>query len=557
MSRHLSKTLAQTISLLALTTLVLGSLAMSTPVQAQSFCPAGGSGDGRTGGVNPKGNNISTLDPVAGTYTLPADGSGLPFAYSSQLATNESPAYRIVLSLYKVDTGRIAYTYSNGSDPATLEFTFTEPGSYYFVKNLIYAAHTVCTAYFIPDTIRPVCGTTAGTTDTASLLNYFTCSECSSGPVPYCREALNHISVGSAEQLVEILPALPTSTPTVTPTATNTPTPTNTPTASPTPTATPTGAPTATPTPSPSPTHAPTPSPTPTGVPPVTASAWWQVYAGHVSSVNGITSRLPASYYLSENSVLSADPDTAGAVLSTNGLIQLGTGLSTNNKNFHDSRITGSQSSVCSQFSFSSIRQLVNLESVPPKTGNVVYQTLEKLVEDSTTVVQSGGARVLYIKDGNLTLTPSDTWLYTDADYPLLIFVENGSIEIDGKAASSNSLLQLSSSSFVAFFTTGDITILGSAGNYPPGPVAPNLATITGVFVADGTLTIDNTGSDLTEKQFVGYGSFTGCKGVNLTRSFDSLINAATPAEVFIYNPNLLRNAPLIIMDTLINWNEL
>jgi hypothetical protein len=94
---------------------------------------------------------------------------------------------------------------------------------------------------------------------------------------------------------------------------------------------------------------------------------------------------------------------------------------------------------------------------------------------------------------------------------------------------------------FLAFIVSGDITVNKNLGNDALTTTTPNL---TGLYLADGTLTIAGEGTDLEpDERFVGEGSFVGWTNVVLNRNLGEE-NDAYPAEIFVYRPDFISSVP-------------
>lgn len=517
-----------------------------TLVQAQSNanCP-----------INPKGNNISTLSPSAGTYYLPADDSGLSFTYSAQLGVDESPANRIKLSLYRIGSGRIAYTNSNGADPASLTYTFRNPGRYYFVKSLLYWPGQVCTAWFSPETIRPICGSNFNGIDTSLYVNYTNCSCLNNSGSTYCLEALNMISVGSAEQYIEILPALPTTTPSIT-------TPPTLPTATPTIT-TPPPLPTATSTPRPT---LPPPIPTPTSS--VTTTDFWQVYSGLVYVKNQLNSRLPFRLPTNDppNFLINQYPaltiNSAGLVQIESTLPQslnLGEGsISQRTADQWMSQVKGHLETTCGQYSFDYfIKQVLTTDQQNAATiMTPTSQTLTSLDQVIWLPSLPDGTMVAYYK-GSLTIAPATTWQVNNGKYILLIEGDVTLTDENGLSESNQSLIAMDNSSFFGVIASGDISVSSEIGWSSPSPT-PNSANISGLYLSYGTLEIEENLNSETDKQFVGSGTFVGCQNISLPRTFHNDPNLSEmPSDIFVYRPSLVLSAPKLLSNITLNWQEI
>ena len=92
---------------------------------------------------------------------------------------------------------------------------------------------------------------------------------------------------------------------------------------------------------------------------------------------------------------------------------------------------------------------------------------------------------------------------------------------------------------FLAIISSGNITI----GN--------TVTNVEGVYVADGIIDSGTGTSQLT-----GEGIFTGWEGISLNRDFNTIQNNTTPAERFIYRPDLVRNAYHYLLKPKVSWQE-
>lgn len=159
----------------------------------------------------------------------------------------------------------------------------------------------------------------------------------------------------------------------------------------------------------------------------------------------------------------------------------------------------------------------------PPNNGRAYYANGDAEIRNGSWNVSSGESIVVFI---------------------------NGDLNIERE-------IQVEEGGFLAFIVKGDITIDQSVcqSNYlSQDPV------VEGLYLADGTLTIEGTGSG-GDCKFVGGGSFVGWSGVNLQRDFNdggaqSAWNSQAPAELFVYRPDLIVNLPERMSTPLYLWQE-
>lgn len=131
------------------------------------------------------------------------------------------------------------------------------------------------------------------------------------------------------------------------------------------------------------------------------------------------------------------------------------------------------------------------------------------------------------------------------------IVLVNGSLNVDNE-------VRVSSGGFILFAVSGDITFAANLGGNPPANL--NNPTVQGMYLASGSLNVPSKGVP-PDKQFVGKGVFVGYGGVQLLRNLGDDDNANHPAEVFVYDPALVRAAfPAIagpsVLRTNILWQQ-
>ena len=141
-----------------------------------------------------------------------------------------------------------------------------------------------------------------------------------------------------------------------------------------------------------------------------------------------------------------------------------------------------------------------------------------------------------YYSDGDLTLN-GGSWGMVPTE-SVVVFVD-GDLVVDTDITTPLT-------GFIAFVVSGDITFLG--GDADSTSETP---FVQGVFIADGSINV-NSG---TEK-FIGEGIFIGWGGVVLSRDFGDASNNTDPAELFIYRPDFVSNAPDAMRRPVMRWNE-
>ncbi len=145
---------------------------------------------------------------------------------------------------------------------------------------------------------------------------------------------------------------------------------------------------------------------------------------------------------------------------------------------------------------------------------------------------------------GNLTVRPIDTITVTGKH---IIFV-TGNLKFE-QGGTLEHLIEVPEGNFLAFVVSGDVTIDGTVGNTNKSDTTSN---IEAVIVADGIITVDSG-----NKRCVAEGSYVGWSGIVFKRVFDdNADHLITPTELFIHRPDFVTNAPDILKETTLNWQE-
>lgn len=143
----------------------------------------------------------------------------------------------------------------------------------------------------------------------------------------------------------------------------------------------------------------------------------------------------------------------------------------------------------------------------------------------------------MYLASGDLATTAN--WSVTGGK-KITMFIA-GSLTI-------NHTLTADDTSFLAIVVQGNITVSGTLGTATYSSTNP---TINGVFIANGTF---DTGSSTTLK-FIGKGTFIA-NAFTLGRKLPLADNQNYPAELFIYNPANVFNAPQELTSFSYLWQE-
>ena len=244
--------------------------------------------------------------------------------------------------------------------------------------------------------------------------------------------------------------------------------------------------------------------------PPLAASAWWQVESGNVHADAGaVVSEIPATctgaclpYLITQS---AGNEDTG--LLSFSGSVSLGEG--TINENGDDWQAeTGYQGT---------------------QTG---FDYFQRILSDDPNGIAEWTDGSLPAADGVYLATAgvltSGTWSVGSGEKIVLLIPGNVTIGSD---------INVAPGGFLAIIASGNIAVSDSVTN------------IEGVFVADG-----NFSSGSGDQPLTGEGIFIGWSGVTLGRNLAD--NSLTPAETFIYRPDLQLNAYRYLLWLNIAWRE-
>lgn len=312
--------------------------------------------------------------------------------------------------------------------------------------------------------------------------------------------------------------------------------------------------------------------------------SWFQVFGGNLFSLGSIASDVPYDFCEADGSCQAAllVPPVGSSNQLASGFAVASTG---NNNNLRSS----DSSSVYHSY-FHLIERLNNVNSYGVNTSlnQLGYEYFYKLAENSLQAIGTGedleplladwtGAtwwqtdEINYVAvDGNVSIDESQGFNLT-AGQKLVVFVDGNLTLDDSNPGDTNrKITSVDETSFLAFIVKGNILVTPHVG-YELSPSAPSVPTVTvansnveGVFVADGTLTIQSKtaiGEVPPDKKFIGAGTFVGWSDINLNRTFNDnsfgpILNNNQAIENFIYRPDLLSNWPTKLKASVSNWRE-
>lgn len=167
--------------------------------------------------------------------------------------------------------------------------------------------------------------------------------------------------------------------------------------------------------------------------------------------------------------------------------------------------------------------------------------------------VPSLNASGAYYHEGDMTI--SSTWTLSGSE-SFVIFV-NGDLTFNNSAQ-----VIMPSGTFISFIVSGNIIVDPTVGSTDP---ASTTGTLQGVYIANGTLTVQTQGATPAndEKKFIGEGTFAACGDIALLRDFRNSVNSIYgvnnnryPASLFVFRPDVMTSAPEKMKRPLMNWRE-
>lgn len=197
--------------------------------------------------------------------------------------------------------------------------------------------------------------------------------------------------------------------------------------------------------------------------------------------------------------------------------------------------------------------------------------------------INGGQVTNYFLVNESLTLDENDNFFVNNGE-SVVVFV-NGNLTINN--ASGNDDTKITSvarktatngGGFLAFIVSGNIIINSNVGKtINPNqtsfiqPVTYANSQLEGVYVANGTITVNSQGNDYLnggypDRKLIAAGTFVGLTGINLNRRADNpadpntiyykIQNSYQALENFIYRADLLVNFPKELKSSVINWRE-
>jgi hypothetical protein len=289
-----------------------------------------------------------------------------------------------------------------------------------------------------------------------------------------------------------------------------------------------------------------------------TSSAWFQTLGGSSFAVNHIESKVPfASCTLPtcNPAFILRDPlgtlDSAGFPLTNAGVV-----VTSQTGGVYIHEADGRSNALQAQALGVAV-PLEDYEYFYKKFGGSAV-----LLTGVTKPIVSSDNLGVFVYSGNLSIDETNPW-YLGNEEQIVVFVD-GNLTLNDTTGGENRLTTVATGGdgFLMFIISGNMTITSQVGydNIYAQASAPDIANVEGVFVTDGIFTVEGV-TGVTDKKFIGAGTFVGWSGVDLQRSFadgtlPNLDNNA-PAESFIFRPDFIINAPRSIKSSQQTWREI
>jgi len=306
---------------------------------------------------------------------------------------------------------------------------------------------------------------------------------------------------------------------------------------------------------------------------------WFQARSGLIHSQGGITNNLPyfgagqptadcvaagsgCSPFLITRAIGGADTSSSG-IPTASGSFGMGTdgagyetelSLGTGTAPF----AAGHSNAAVTQSGYAQLSSRYDLA-----TENITASSITDLPTDG--VAQDGTTVNFADLDGTGTLTIDATSGWTISGGSKIVIFVNGNVIFDTPTTGAGPFITVDEGSFFAVVASGDITFSDNIGYDAASTPYDTTANFEGIYVADGTLTIDAfLDADIQDLKFVGAGSFVGLSGVSLPRDFadeanalSGTVNNSVPTETFIFRPDLVLNTPELMKKSTFTWQEI
>lgn len=246
-------------------------------------------------------------------------------------------------------------------------------------------------------------------------------------------------------------------------------------------------------------------------------SGWWQAKGGSVYGGTGIQSNIPGTVAAADQHLITQDAN------AQDGLAQIGSG-SISLGTYPGLTVSDSGLNATSGYSGDNM----DYNYFIAKMGSYTKTALATLTSKPTYTPVADGYEI-YTYTGDVTMN------WSPAAGEKVIYLIDGAVTVSAN-------ITVPTSSFLAVIADGIITFNASVTN------------VDGWWVGD-TLSFLSAG-EKSDVAFVGNGSFIGWSGVSLGRDLTGTLNNTTPAEKFVYRPDLTINAPAPMMQSKYTWRR-
>jgi len=246
---------------------------------------------------------------------------------------------------------------------------------------------------------------------------------------------------------------------------------------------------------------------------------WWQARGGSAYGGSGIQSNIPGTVAAADRYLILRDADLQhGLAQIKSGTINLGTYPGVTNS-VSDWNATSGYSGDDMDYSY-----------FVAKMGSYNKTTLATLTSKPS-YTPGGNGYEIYTFTGNPTMN------WSPAAGEKVIYLINGDVTV-----SANIAVPTASATFLAVIASGTIIVNSGVTN------------VEGWWIGN-SLDFASAGAK-SDTQFVGEGSFIGWSSISLSRDQTGILNNSQPAEMFVFRPDLIINAPAPMMQSKYQWRQ-
>lgn len=306
---------------------------------------------------------------------------------------------------------------------------------------------------------------------------------------------------------------------------------------------------------------------------------WWQTWGGMVYAASGsVISRIPQpciddstgycrSFIVAKD--IDQTTDSAGIPMSGSGVFSSG-----DTSGYYTDRATqqvaeGTYHDQLTQENYDYfIREILISEYTDTVPASV--ETSSDIFDTDFTIDADDNTRIYYAA-GDVTIDPTATISTSDlpAGVDKALVLINGNLTVRD-SDDIEQVINVDDGDFLGFIVNGNITFEASVGFDKTMtnlvPVDAN-ANVEGLFVADGSLIVDGYDAlgqlQLSDRKFIGAGTFVGFSGVALNRDFENSVDPLTrsinnldPVSTFVYRPDLVESLPRFMHTPGLVWQE-